>query len=178
MSALDRYRPLAGSSASRWSRALSVPVPVELVLAVMRRENPRGDTTAVTHEPDGHYSYGLMQVKDSTATRYGVLDPRMLLNPAVGIDVGTRYLAEQLKRYKGNIPAAIAAYNAGTAHFTEQETFRNQPYVDAVLKFYRGLAAGARQVGPAGLVLGTVLLIWIFRDRHSHASSRSSKASW
>ncbi len=56
---------------------------------------------------------GLMQILPSTGQRYGVRDPRMLLDPKINKAVGGRILTDLLKRYKGNVGLALAAYNGG-----------------------------------------------------------------
>ena len=53
---------------------------------------------------------GLMQLMPATARRFGVTN---LKNPKENIKAGARYLRYLLDRYKGNVLATIAAYNAG-----------------------------------------------------------------
>ncbi|MEA3223432.1 MAG: lytic transglycosylase domain-containing protein [Thermodesulfobacteriota bacterium] len=53
---------------------------------------------------------GLMQIMPDTAFEMGIDDP---WNPTQNITAGTKYLSILLKKYNGNLPLALAAYNAG-----------------------------------------------------------------
>ncbi len=53
---------------------------------------------------------GLMQLMPATAAQFGVEDP---FNPKQNVDAGARFLKQLLNSYSGDIPRALAAYNAG-----------------------------------------------------------------
>jgi soluble lytic murein transglycosylase-like protein len=55
---------------------------------------------------------GLMQLMPGTAEMLGI-DPT---NPEQNIEGGIRYLAGLLRMFKGDVDAALVAYNAGPAH--------------------------------------------------------------
>jgi len=88
---------------------------------------------------------GLMQVMPETGARYGVLRQK-LAKPEHNIGTGTRYLAELLVLFNGNLELALAGYNAG-----EQAVIRyghrippfaeTRAYVARVLRIYRHLRA-------------------------------------
>lgn len=60
---------------------------------------------------------GLMQVKPSTAAPY--VGAGNLKDPATNIYAGTSYLADLLKRYGGDMNAALQAYNVGPGNFAK-----------------------------------------------------------
>lgn len=79
------------------------PSMVKAVIHAESSFNPRAVSNAGAK--------GLMQLMDGTSQEMGVKDP---FNPAQNIEGGTRYLSNLLKKYKGNIGMALAAYNAGS----------------------------------------------------------------
>src|SRR5208282_1207416 len=77
----------------------------ELVKAVIHQESMEDPNAA-----SGKNAHGLMQLRPSTAKQYGVKD---ITDPEENVDAGAHYLADLIKRYDGDIPKALAAYNAG-----------------------------------------------------------------
>jgi soluble lytic murein transglycosylase-like protein len=83
---------------------------------------------------------GYMQLMSHTAQRYGVVDRR---DPLKNLDAGVAHLKNLLNRYGGNIPLALAAYNAGEGAV---QRYRNgiPRYRETMLYVPQVLAAHAR----------------------------------
>ncbi len=92
-------------------------VPLELVVATIAVES-RGDPNAVRTEPDGRQSGGLMQTLTGMASEMmrREVTAQELLDPALSIEAGTRYIAHQRRLTNYQPPLVAAAYNAGGLH--------------------------------------------------------------
>ncbi len=85
--------------------ALSEGVDPQLIRGIVQVEsqyNPRARSSKG--------AMGLMQLMPETATLMGIRDP---WDPQENITAGTRYFSSLMKRYRGDIAKALAAYNAG-----------------------------------------------------------------
>jgi soluble lytic murein transglycosylase-like protein len=115
-------RLIAGASAATGND----PALIEAVVA-----NESGFDPAAT-SPVG--AQGLMQLMPATAADVGVTDA---YDPAQNIAGGARYLARLLQRFGGNVPLALAAYNAGPEAGARGEfPAETQNYVRSVLASY------------------------------------------
>lgn len=95
-------------------------VPAELIKAVIAQEsqfNPRAERVEAAIADK---SVGLMQILYSTAKGEGYSGPigtasalDGLYEPLANITYGTSYLQSMLQQARGNIPAALSAYNGG-----------------------------------------------------------------
>ena len=108
----------------------------ELVQAVIDAESAR-DPAAISRAG----AQGLMQLMPATAEQYGVLNA---FDPAANVDAGTHYLADLLRRYRGNLRLALAAYNAGPGAVSQYGGIppypETQSYVRNVLAFQQQIA--------------------------------------
>ncbi|MGH7229681.1 MAG: lytic transglycosylase domain-containing protein [Nitrospiraceae bacterium] len=84
---------------------------------------------------------GLMQLMPHTAAHHRVADP---FDPIQNIRAGARQLRRLVNRYDGNLPLALAAYNAGARRVKDNKVPRireTRAYVHKVLRFYRDFKA-------------------------------------
>ncbi len=78
-----------------------------LVAAMVRAESAF-DPRAVSHKG----AVGLLQLMPATARRFGLTSAERY-RPERNLEAGTRYLRWLLDRYEGELPLALAGYNAG-----------------------------------------------------------------
>jgi transglycosylase-like protein with SLT domain len=81
---------------------------------------------------------GLMQLMPETASRYGVSNP---FDPQANLTGGIRHLRDLLRYFSGNLPWALAAYNAGATAVLMYQGIppyeETRKYVQKVLARYR-----------------------------------------
>jgi Rod binding domain-containing protein len=119
------FQTIADDTASRYN------LDPRLVHAVIRAES-NWDSTAIS----GAGAVGLMQLMPETAADLGVNNS---LDPGQNIDGGARYLRQMLERYDGDIPTALAAYNAGPTAVDEHGGIppyeETQNYVNKIMSW-------------------------------------------
>lgn len=148
----NKYDVLIRAAAAKYG------VPVPIVKGVMAHESgfnplamkleaprpslpPTGD-----HPKGGDESRGLLQLLARTARALDYTGPLDgLYQPALNIELGTRLLANTLRQARGNIAAALSAYNGGFSKVRPYDGKRttndpaspyiNQDYVNIVSRY-------------------------------------------
>jgi soluble lytic murein transglycosylase-like protein len=87
----------------------------------------------------GSYSYGICQVKLGTARFLGFKGKEAeLIEPKTNIDYAAKYLAYQLKRYKGDYKKAIVSYNRGSYNKDETMTYSGKVALAYLIESMKG----------------------------------------
>jgi len=174
---MARWDDSVRSAAKHWGQLYGITIDPGLVHGILERESRHGTdpnyvrNRGIVPEPNGHHSYGPMQVYDATLPDVinpgsGLTGPDLASHPELGIWYGTRYLAGLIKRFGPDTLAAISAYNAGPARARRDSRghFPNQSYVDAVVGFWQGHRGLAMSL-PIVLLAGAAA--WYFSRRRA-----------
>ncbi len=123
---MDRYDDIIAEAQRRHG------VDAPLIKAMVRAESAF-DPKAVSRKG----ALGLMQIMPKNLKRLKVSDP---YNPWDNIMGGTRYFKQMLHRFEGQLPLALAAYNAGPQIVEQYRGIppynETQNYVRKVMRFY------------------------------------------
>lgn len=114
-----------------WAKYINVPGT--LLLAICTHES--GLKNIINENDGGSPSYGICQIKESTARESGFKGKESdLMKPEVNVLYAAKYLAKQLNRYNGDWTMAISAYNAGSYRESTGRPGcpRNMVYVDKI----------------------------------------------
>jgi hypothetical protein len=97
---------------------------------------------------DGGHGHGLFQIDDRS---HAFAQTPASMDPAENADYAAGMLSGLLKRFGGNVRAALSTYNSGspTSHGTGTTWGDGQTldYADSVMRHYRDLAGGAPAAG-------------------------------
>ena len=123
----ESFEPFISTAGERFS------VDPDLIRAVIRAES---NFNPLAVSPKG--ATGLMQLMPGTAEDLGVADP---FDPGENILGGAKYLSRLLDTLNGNLPLALAAYNAGPLRVIGQNRIppikETHDYVARVLRYYK-----------------------------------------
>lgn len=124
----------------------------DLLRAIARHES--GFNPAAISPPNKNKTrdYGLMQINEVTARRFGFAGRELVAGGTVGVDVAVRRsvtIAAQLLKAvrtelgdKGNLYTMVAAYNAGSGAIKKRGIF-NTAYVQSVLLHHQMYVLGS-----------------------------------
>jgi len=103
----------------------------------------KGIVEKITPEPEGRFSYGLMQILDETARGYGVTNlDKLIEDPNYNIAVACRILIDIMTKYSD--PEDIfAAYHAGDVYLGPYAEKPTRPHRYCTLKYAE--AIGCRE---------------------------------
>ena len=135
----EPYRAMIRQVAERYGLP---PALVESVIRVESDFEPRAVSAKGAR--------GLMQLMPGTAAQLGV---RNVFDASQNIDAGVRHLRYLVDRYPGDLPVALAAYNAGvdavTRHGGVPPFAETRAYVARILRLVKQADAPASADAPA-----------------------------
>ena len=111
--------------------AKSESIAAELLRSVIRQESG-ARPCAVSSKG----AQGLMQLMPATSQQLGVSDP---FDPKQNLQAGAKYLKQLLARYGGDIPKALAAYNAGPGRVDQAGAI---PPIPETVRYVSSILAG------------------------------------
>jgi len=148
-------------------------VDPKLVKAVIKAES-NWNPQAVSHKG----AVGMMQLMPKTASDLGVGNR---YNPEENIDGGVKYLRYLIDKFNGNLPLALAAYNAGPARVERDNRVPCIPetvnYVNRVMNDFSGGSGwllsdgGGAKIRMVVLADGTVLFTNASTAGHSYPTN-------
>lgn len=148
--------------------ANEIGVDSNLIKAIIMTES-NYNPTATRYEPKlNESSSGLMQLLPSTASSVlgKTVTTQDLFDPYTNILAGAKYIKQQLDKYKGNVPLAVSAYNAGHALVSSSGTIVNSDYVNKVtsnLEYFRTGKKSPKTLNyVVGITIGLVAIGGIF----------------
>lgn len=151
-----KYKKIIKEASKKWN------IPEDLLCAIIYQES-RFDENASRYESLFYKKYvqkqnctqeektwratswSLMQTMGQVLRETGFRGPtEVALDPVINVYYGCKFFTKLLKRYKGNLEDAIAAYNQGNNRFKDldkdgikdsNEFYYNQHYVDGIKKW-------------------------------------------
>ncbi len=128
----ENFSEYLSNTVAELSQEYNVELPESLVVSVIKQEsgfNPNARSSAGAE--------GLMQLMPATAKSMGVFNT---MNPYQNLRGGIKYLAMQIQTFDGNIPKALAAYNAGPEAVKRYNGIppykETQNYVESIMADY------------------------------------------
>jgi soluble lytic murein transglycosylase-like protein len=114
-----------------------VGLPSGLLAALCAIESNHNPNAIRPNDGNGETSYGICQIKHSTASEVmpGVSRSE-LFNPEINATAAALYLKKKLDKYK-KVDLALAAYNAGHVRYLEDGRLINLRYVRKVRREWR-----------------------------------------
>lgn len=134
----------------------------ELVVAIMQHESGFNEK-AYNPEPTTptQPSYGLMQIKATTASQFGFTgDPAKLYDPETNIQYGTKYIAWLASKFT-RIKDIISGYNAGSGNIKEGKPYVNPDYVNTVYRNY-SILSSINDINKLAVLLLPIGILSIF----------------
>ena len=128
----DDFESFIQATAKELSHEYDVQIDANLVKSEIKQESGFNPTSK-SHVG----AQGLMQLMPTTAKSLGVFNSE---NPYQNVRGGIKYLAQQLKKFDGNIQKSLAAYNAGPGAVEKYNGIppypETQNYVESIMHDY------------------------------------------